>query len=218
MVAIDGPAGAGKSTLARGLARALGVPYVNTGVMYRAVAAAALEHGVRPDDGPALAAVAKGIRFELGTGDPPELTVDGAPSTVVLVGAGVEAVVSQVSAHAEVRAVLRAAQRALGAGGAVLEGRDIATVVFPDADAALFVTAAAEVRALRRARERGGDVAAGADLARRDGRDARTSPLEPAPGAVVLDTSNLGIEGALERGLAIVRGRLAADEATGSAR
>src|SRR5207249_1148277 len=147
IVAIDGPAGSGKSTLAAGLARALGVPYVNTGLMYRAVAARALEQGVGPDDERGLAAIARSLRFELSAGPSPELVIDGRSPGPELTSGDVEAVVSEVASHPEVRAELREAQRVLGRGGGVTEGRDIGTVVFPDADVKIFLSASPQVRA-----------------------------------------------------------------------
>ena len=200
VVAIDGPAGAGKSTLARGLARALGVAYVNTGLMYRAVARAAVNGGIDPRDPNALERIAGAIRFDLDAGDPPSLRIDGGSPPEELQSPDVEQVVSAVSGHQGVRAVLREAQRRLGSRGAVMEGRDIATVVFPEADAKIFVTASPEAREARRGRERG----AAADVTGRDALDARTNPLEPSPGAVVIDATRLSIEGVLARALEIV--------------
>jgi len=201
VVAIDGPAGAGKSTLARGLARALGVAYVNTGLMYRAVARAAVVGGVDPVEEEALERVARGIGFDLDEGDPPSLRIDGAAPDEALLGPDVEDVVSTVSSHPRVRALLRETQRRLGSRGAVMEGRDIATVVFPGADAKIFVTASPDAREARRGRER----AAAGDVTTRDALDARTNPLEPSPGAVVIDATNLSIAEVLARALEIVR-------------
>jgi cytidylate kinase len=203
VIAIDGPAGAGKSTLARDLAAALGVGYVNTGVMYRAVAVAALRLGLDRGDAAALAREAKAIRFGLDDGNPAALLVDGQPPGPELESNAVEEAVSQVSSHPAVRAVLRREQRALGEGGAVMEGRDIATVVFPDADVKIFVTASPEVRAARRRRERGAD-AAGDAVERRDVLDARTNPLQPADGAVVIDSTDLSAGEVLRRALGAV--------------
>ena len=203
IVAIDGPAGAGKSTLARSLAGALGVPYVNTGLMYRALAAAAHRDGIDPADADALAERARQLQFELGASDPPELQVDGLGPANDLTAAEVEVTVSQVSSHPGVRSIMREAQRSLGRRGAVLEGRDIATVVFPAADLKLFLTASPEARAARRARERVGHVVA--SVARRDALDARTNPLRPAPGAVLLDSTNLSAEDVLRLALDALR-------------
>jgi cytidylate kinase len=193
VIAIDGPAGAGKSTLARELAGRLRLAYVNTGAMYRALAHRALQEGVDPDDGPALAPVARGILFSLGPGmsDGPELMIDGEPPSRSLNTPEVEALVSRVARHEEVRAVMRLEQRHLGVGGCVMEGRDIGTAVFPDADLKIFLSAEPVVRAQRRERERGGgDQVAGA-VAARDALDARTNPFVPAPNAHVLDTTAL---------------------------
>ncbi len=203
VVAIDGPAGAGKSTLARGLAEALHVAYVNTGLMYRALAEAALRLGLDTSDTGALEQAARDIRFDLDGGHPPSLHVNGGPPGPELETREVEAAVSLVSRHPAVREIMRSAQRALGERGAVMEGRDIATAVFPDADVKIFVTASPEVRAARRFRERG-EAAAGGALERRDALDSRTNPLEPADGAVVIDSTDLSLEEVLDRALEVV--------------
>jgi cytidylate kinase len=206
VVAIDGPAGAGKSTLARELARRLRLPYVNTGLMYRAVAAEALVRGVPPDDATGLAEIARSVRFSLSTTSvPSELVIDGKEPGPTLTSAEVEAMVSEVARHAEVRLVLRRAQRALGAGGCVMEGRDIGTVVFPDADVKIFLSAAPEVRVRRRERERGGGADVGESVIRRDSLDAKTNPLEAAADAHVLDTTRLGQNEVLSEALILVR-------------
>jgi cytidylate kinase len=206
VVAIDGPAGAGKSTLARALAEALGLAYVNTGAMYRAVAAEALERNIDPGDEEALARLARSLRFSLDEGRPRALVIDGRPPAPDLSSAEVEAVVSEVAGHPAVREILRAEQRRLGRFGAVVEGRDIGTVVFPDADVKVFLRAAAGERAARRQAERGGSDPALADaLDRRDARDARTNPLVPAPDARVVDTTGLEAETVLDQVLALVR-------------
>jgi cytidylate kinase len=202
IVAVDGAAGSGKSTLARGLARALGVAYVNTGLMYRALAAASLATGTGADDEERLVDLARGLRFTLRGANPAELEVEGyGPGD--LTSPEVESRVSLVSRHPGVRTVMRDLQRVLGASGAVMEGRDIATVVFPEAPLKLFVRADPARRVDRRADERGAsDTAAVRDaLAQRDARDARTNPLEPASGAVVIDTTDLSIAGTLEAAL-----------------
>lgn len=207
VVAIDGPAGSGKSTLARRLALALDLPYVNTGTTYRAVAREALRRGLDPDDGPALARAARGIRFDLDpAARPPGLLVDGVPPGDDLLSAEVEAVVSRVSRHPEVRRVLHEAQRRAASGGGVVEGRDVGTVVVPDAEVKIFLHADPEERAARRRAERGrADPALEEALARRDALDARVNPFVPAPDAVVVDTSGRGADEVYEEVLAVVR-------------
>jgi cytidylate kinase len=208
VVAIDGVAGAGKSTLARGLAHRLGLPYVNTGEMYRALTAAALRRGVDAEDVAGLMRLLRELRFTLSPGPDRELEVEGW-AREDLHTPDVESSVSAVSRHPEVRAFLRDAQRSLARDGAVVEGRDIASVVVPDASVKIFVTADPEVRARRRVVERGAGAHAGVSdaLRRRDARDAVTNPLEPAVSAEVVDTSGLDIDGALEAALGIVRRR-----------
>ncbi|HXF35703.1 MAG TPA: (d)CMP kinase [Actinomycetota bacterium] len=207
VVAIDGPAGAGKTTLARRLAVALGLPYVNTGSMYRALALEALRRGVDVDDGAALAALTRRLRFALVEGDDvPELEIEGI-SNRALSEPEVEAVVSRVARHPEVRALMRAAQRRLGAGGAVMEGRDIGTVVFPDARVKIFLGGAPGERAARRRRERADDRSARAVHAR-DAQDATVTPLVPAPDAVAIDTTDLSPDEVFARALDVVRDRL----------
>ena len=205
VVAIDGPAGAGKSTLARGLAQELGVPYVNTGLMYRSVASVALREGVDPADEEALRGIAAALEFALDESSTPVLTINGKRPGVELTTAEVEAVVSAVARHAEVRAVLRAAQRALGAAGSVMEGRDIGTVVFPDADVKVFLRAEPDERISRREAERGDpDEALGEALERRDALDAKTNPLVPAPDAHLVDTTGLARDEVLRQVLELV--------------
>jgi cytidylate kinase len=187
VVAIDGPAGSGKSTLAERLAERFGLPYINTGLMYRALALRASEQGVAPDDVDGLVRLTRALRFRLGGGEVPRLTIDDAQPADELVSPRVEEIVSRVARHPRVREVMRRAQRKLGAAGAVMEGRDIATVVFPDADVKFFLSAPPSVRAGRRERERGGGEA----VTERDALDARTNPLVPSPEAHVLDTSVL---------------------------
>lgn len=205
VVAIDGPAGVGKSTLARRLALALGLPYVNTGVTYRALAREALRREVDPDDADALAELAAELEFSLDrAAAPPRLLVDGSPPAEDLLTPEVEAVVSRVSSHPRVREVLREVQRRLGADGAVVEGRDIGTVVFPNAPVKVFLHAEAEERAARRLAQRR-DPALVEALARRDALDARVNPLVPAADAHAVDTSDLTADEVFERVLALVR-------------
>lgn len=193
VIAVDGPSGTGKSTVSRAVARALGWRYLDTGAMYRAVTWAVLRAGV-----PAAEAADVVRRTDLEVGTDPDVetvTVDGTLVTAAIRSAEVTAAVSAVSAVPAVRALLVARQRELiGEGRIVVEGRDIGSVVVPDARLKVFLTAAPEVRAARRARETEADPLLVADaLARRDafdsGRDV--SPLRPAQHAVVVDSSAL---------------------------
>jgi cytidylate kinase len=216
IVAIDGPAGAGKSTVARRLADALAYVLVDTGAMYRAVALAAKRDGVAWTDGPGLGELARrlvaanALSFERDT-DPGRLGV-----RVLLTLGGVREDISEairtpdmaqgastVSAHGEVRSVLLELQRlAARGGGVVLEGRDIGTVVFPDAEVKFFLTASAEVRASRRHAElvaKGQSVSLEetlADVKRRDAQDEgrAVAPLKQAEGAILVDSTNLSFE------------------------
>jgi cytidylate kinase len=191
LVAIDGPAGSGKSTVARAVAARLGVSYLDTGAMYRSVALASLQREVDPADGEALARLATNLEIEVDD----KVLVDGIDATAEIRGPEVTAVVSTVSAHPEVRAELVRRQRAWAEkhDGGVIEGRDIGSVVFPDADVKVFLTASEAERARRRQRDESApDVdAVAAALARRDKLDSsRTvSPLRPADDAVVIDTT-----------------------------
>jgi CMP/dCMP kinase len=220
IVAIDGAAGSGKSTLARALARELEVPYLNTGLMYRALALASLDRRVDPSDAFALAETLTSLEFSLSSsGSPRELEVGGRAPGVELASDGVEAVVSEVAAHPAVRSVMVGLQRRLGRAGGVIEGRDIGSVVFPAATAKIFLEAAPGKRAARRVEERdgaGSDLDAGGvarALHARDVRDARTNPHVPAPGAVIIDTTKLTIDEVLARAVAIVRAARPAPEA-----
>jgi cytidylate kinase len=210
VIAIDGTAGSGKSTLARGLAETLGLPYVNTGIMYRALTLAALEAGIDPDDGDALAELMSRLSFGLSDGDPPEIEVEGAPPTPALESDRVEAEVSHVASHPQVRTLMREGQRALGLPEGVVEGRDIGSVVFPDAPIKLFLTAAPRTRVQRRAEQRSAADTIDVEeaLHRRDSRDARVNPFEPATDAITLDTSDRTVDDTLEVAVAIVRERM----------
>ncbi|MBV8161080.1 MAG: (d)CMP kinase, partial [Acidimicrobiia bacterium] len=173
LVAIDGPAGSGKSTVARAVADRLGVAHLDTGAMYRSVAYAALQRGVDPEDAEALAKLAHDVDIAVGR----RVLVDGVDATTAIRGPAVTAIVSVVSAHPAVRAELVERQRQWAdehVNGSVVEGRDIGTVVFPHADVKAFLTASEGERARRRQRdERAADVdAVAADLARRDAIDS----------------------------------------------
>jgi len=210
VVAIDGAAGSGKSTLARLLARALELPYINTGSMYRALTRAARGAEVDVEDGEELARLMSTLQFTLSPPEPSEeprqLWIDGAAPSEELESADVEANVSAVARHPEVRSAMRAAQRALGEGGAVMEGRDIGSTVFPDAPVKVYLVAAPQERAGRREEERGAEDVAGA-LHERDRRDARVNPFVPAADAVVIDTNDLDVDGTLRAALAVVAER-----------
>ena len=209
VIAIDGAAGSGKSTLAHRLAAELGLPYVNTGLMYRALALRAHREGVSPENAPVLERLARGMRFDLDSSvRPPELRIDGEPPDPALTSAEVESSVSAVSRHLEVREVFRREQRRLAVDGAVMEGRDIGSVVAPDADLKLFLRARSDERVGRRALERDRDPEHVARaLGARDRQDARTNPFVPAPDAIVLDTTELSPAEVADKALALVRDR-----------
>jgi cytidylate kinase len=218
IITIDGPAGAGKSTVAKRLAQRLGYRMLDTGAIYRAVALAAQRTGVAWDDGPALARVADGLaidfRFE---GDVNHVVVDGDDVTSAIRTPEISQGASQVSAHPEVRAALLDLQRRLGAGGGVVvEGRDTGTVVFPGARAKFFLTASVEERARRRAdelRAAGRDVDI-ATLVReqteRDQRDAgrAVAPMVPASDAIHVDSSGMTLDEVISKIEAAVRQKL----------
>jgi cytidylate kinase len=208
VIAIDGPAGAGKSTIGKALARRLGLEYLDTGAMYRAVTAAALRRGVALDDLDAVGQVARGLDVEVGERG---VFADGHDVTAEIRGAEVTGAVSRVAANSAVRAELRARQRAWAEqrGGGVIEGRDIGTVVFPDAALKLYLTASPRVRAERRVAEAGGDVdEIEASIATRDQYDTTRadSPLREADGAVLVDTTGLGIDAVLAHILGLLAG------------
>jgi cytidylate kinase len=200
LIAIDGPAGAGKSTVARALAERLGFTYLDSGAMYRCVALLSLD---APGDQPA--ALAREARIELGG----RILLDGRDVSAAIRAPEVSEAASRVAADPGVRAALVASQRALiAAGDWVAEGRDIGTVVAPEAELKVFLTASPEERARRRAAELGGDLQTVlAEQALRDERDTTRehSPLAAAPGAVVLDTSGLTIAEVVEQIAALAR-------------
>jgi cytidylate kinase len=195
VVAIDGPSGTGKSTVSRGVASRLGARFLDTGAMYRAMTLAVQRAGVDPSDAHAVEGVLKAVHLEMGT-DPsaPSTQLDGVSVDVEIRSADVTAGVSAVAALPAVRAALIAQQRdIIGAGGIVVEGRDITTVVTPDAPVRVLLTASAEARAARRGAETGTSAEAQASaLLRRDAVDSQTTSfLEAAPGVDVVDTTEM---------------------------
>lgn len=219
VVALDGPSGTGKSTVARRLAGRIGARYLDTGAMYRAATAVVLRAGVDPADGPAVRDALRDLAVDIST-DPDTVSVGvaGVDLTAEIRGAPVTQAVSAVSALPAVRERLVAQQRDLiGAGGIVVEGRDIASVVWPQAEVKVYLTAAPDVRARRRAgdlpvaavSEASASVAdIAADLHRRDtlDRTRAVSPLVHADGAVELDTSDLDIDGVVDAVVALLPG------------
>jgi cytidylate kinase len=205
VIAIDGPAGAGKSTVAAAVARALGWTYVDTGAMYRAVALAALSAGTDLGDAAAVARIARAARVEVGDG---RVRLDGNDVTDEVRTERVTSAVSRVAALPEVRDVLVERQRAIGTvSDVVMEGRDIGVRVVPDAALKVFLTAALDARARRRLAQLGSSAAAASveevarAIARRDEADASraASPLARAPDAVIIDTTELDVDAVVER-------------------
>ena len=195
IVAIDGPAGAGKSTVARALAHRMGVQYLDTGAMYRAVTWLALRSGCDLSDDQAVGEVAERCVLHVGLDD---VVVDGHDVTREIRQSEVTKAVSIVAANPRVRTEMRRRQRQWGEarGGGVIEGRDIGTVVFPDAIAKLFLTANPRVRAERRVAEVGGDVdEIEAQIVERDRLDSTRSdsPLAESSDAIVIDTSDKSV-------------------------
>jgi CMP/dCMP kinase len=204
IIAIDGPAAAGKGTLARRIAAALNLPYLDTGLLYRAVGRRVLDAGADPADPEAAIQAAKSLT----SSDLARADLRGGPA---------DKAASQVASIPRVRTALLEFQRRFGtANGAVLDGRDIGTIIFPNADAKLFVTASLQARAQRRHAEllgRGNDVtleAVQADLATRDEADAnrKAAPLVAASDAMHLDTTALDIDAAFAQAMELIKGRL----------
>jgi CMP/dCMP kinase len=199
VIAIDGPAGSGKSTVSRAVAGALGFTYLDSGAMYRAVALAALERGAEP------AAVAPAVRIEVGE----RVLLDGHDVTSAIRTPQVSEAASRAAADPAVRAAMVVEQRRLlGSGDWVAEGRDIGTVVAPDAELKVFLTASPQERARRRAAELGADPETVlAEQTLRDQRDTSRShsPLKAAPGAVLLDTTGLTLDEVVQRVVDLAR-------------
>ena len=195
VIAIDGPAGAGTSTVSKAVAARLDLPYLETGAMYRAVTLAVLRRQIDPDDDEAVAAVARGMALHI---DDHGVIVDGVDGTAAIRGPQVTALVSRVAANPGVRADLVQRQRAWAAeaGGGVIEGRDIGSVVFPDAELKVYLTASPRERARRRAVEAGGDIdEIEASIAARDHVDSTRddSPLTEARGSAYVDTDHRSV-------------------------
>jgi len=214
-VAIDGPMGSGKSTVAREVARRLGFRYVDTGAMYRAVAVAALRRGIAPDDAEALARLTRDLdlRVEPGADGTSRVFVDGQDITPALRSVEVNRIVSCVARVPEVRQALGDLQRALGAAGdVVMDGRDIGSVILPNADVKVFLTASPDARARRRQAElaAAGEHVPLEDVRRIEAEDDRAAttrevaPLIVAPDAVVIDSTDLTVERVVEQILSLV--------------
>jgi CMP/dCMP kinase len=221
-VTLDGPSGTGKSSVARAVAARLGADYLDTGAMYRAATVAVLDAGVDPQDADAVARVVAAARIEVGTTADEELVlVDGVDVAGRIRGAEVTRAVSPVSAVPAVRRQLVDQQRSLvaAATAVVVEGRDIGTVVLPEATCKIYLTAAPEVRAERRAGQLGltepDEIAAlAAELRRRDEYDSARadSPLRPAADAVVVDSTDMDREAVVERVVELARRAVRAEE------
>ena len=215
VIAIDGPSGASKSTAGRIVAERLGYVFMDTGAMYRALALAALRTRTALDDGPALAALARDTRIDLGADG--SVAVNGEEVTAAVRTREVSTAASQVSVHPEVRRVMVARQQELGRrGGVVMDGRDIGTAVFPDADLKFYVDADPARRAVRRRKELA-EAGIEADLPAiereiraRDHADSTRadSPLTRAADAIHIDTTTMGLEEVVERMLAAAEERI----------
>ena len=206
IVAIDGPAGAGKSTVARALAERLGFRYLDTGAMYRALTWLAMQRGLDLGNADALGLLAQKepVRFD----DNDRVWITGIDVTASIRKAEIDRMVPVVARHPGVREVMRERQRELGRDGdVVIEGRDIGTVVAPDAEVKVYLVADRDIRALRRAAERpgiGADALA-TDIKKRDKKDAER--MQPAPDAVEIDTTSLEVGDVVDRIEALVHER-----------
>jgi len=206
IITVDGPAGSGKSTIARLLAGRIGGVYLDTGAMYRSVTLVALESGADIRDEEATAGIARNIRIEFGEGRAGQKTiVNGRDRTADIRSRKVDTAVSIVSAHRKVRERMVDIQRGIArtAGKVVAEGRDTGSVVFPRADLKIYLDADPSIRARRRAEQRGETPAPNdvAEIVRRDRMDSsrKESPLVIPEGALIIDTTNLKIDGILEK-------------------
>lgn len=211
IVAIDGPSGAGKGTIARALAARLHYRHIDTGAMYRAIAWKAVAGGMDLADEPGVSAMARTVELDVEEG---RVRVDGEDVAAAIRTSGIDAAAAAVARLPRVRDALIARQRAMGErGGIVMEGRDIGTVVFPAADVKIFLDASPEERARRRASDpahaagRGAairDVATALEARDRSDRTRAASPLTQAPDAVVIDTTGMSIDEAVDRAMEIV--------------
>ena len=207
VIAIDGPAGSGKSTVAKALAARLNLDYLDTGAMYRAVAFAAIQKQIRPSEIEEITEIAKSLDLEL---TEESCVVNGVDATTEIRGPEVTSLVSQVATMPEVRIEMVKRQRAWAEtrNGGVMEGRDIGSVVFPDAMLKIYLTASEEVRAARRAAEvKEGDVAVvAADIERRDAVDTQraASPLVEAEDAIVVDTSEMTLQQVVDHVIGLI--------------
>jgi CMP/dCMP kinase len=206
VIAIDGPAGAGKSTVAKALARELGLRYLDTGAMYRALALAASRAGLTAADGPRAAELADRIEISFGEGDPPRVLLDGEDVTGLIRTPEIGELASALSTHSGVRQALVARQQAMVAeGGYTLEGRDVTTVVAPNAQVKVYLTASLEERAKRRQLEMGVKSPEYDELRKqmqtRDHRDItrEDSPLTVAPDAHIIESGCLTVEQVVEK-------------------
>jgi len=219
IIAIDGPSGAGKGTVARALAARLGYRHVDTGAMYRAVAWKATQEGIDLSDEAAVAALGERATFDVEAG---RISIDGHDVRAAIRTPEIDKAAASVARHPSVRRVLVARQREFGAGGGVvMEGRDIGTVVFPHADVKIYLDASPEERARRRAADPAhtssktsqlSEVATA--LAERDKSDSTraVSPLAIAPDATVVDTTGVSVEDVIDRVLSVIDARRASDE------
>jgi CMP/dCMP kinase len=213
IIAIDGPSGAGKGTIARTLAQELGYRHIDTGAMYRAAAWKALQEGIPLDDEDAIAGLARASDIVVAGG---VVMIDGEDITRAIRTPEIDSAASAVARLPRVREVLVAQQRELGTGGdIVMEGRDIGTVVFPDADVKVYLDASEEERARRRVSDtthtssQSGHAAVAEAIKARDAADStrKASPLMMAPDAIRIDTTSMPIMEVVDRVLAIVRAR-----------
>ncbi len=201
VIAIDGPAGAGKSTVARSVAKRTGLPYLDTGAMYRCVALAAQRQGIDLNNDVDMGRIALSSHIVI---EESTASLNGEDVSELIRSSEISGIVSVIAAHSSVRDAMREQQRRwIGEhGGGVVEGRDIGTVVFPDAEVKIFLTASPEVRAQRRVNQTGGDVdAIAANIAERDRIDSTRSdsPLRPAEDSHHVDSSNQSIEAVVDK-------------------